>query len=105
MSDQFELFKDNSKSIEEKFQEFHAGNLWVYQRLVEMARILKERGQNKFGIKMLYEVIRWKYLSESTYDVNSSFKLSNNYHSRYARLIMEQEADLKDCFNIRGLRS
>ena len=39
----------------------------------------------------------------ATTDEHSGFKLNNNYRSRYARLIMEQEADLEGVFQIREL--
>jgi hypothetical protein len=37
--------------------------------------------------------------------VGDDFKLNNNYHSRYARLIMEREPGLDGFFETRGLRS
>jgi hypothetical protein len=38
-------------------------------------------------------------------DSKEEFRLSNSYRSRYARLIMEQEADLQDFFTTRELRT
>lgn len=90
-------------SIQVKFEEFHRLNPWVYEHLVRLARQLVQRGHDKVGIKMLWEVLRWQTMF--THDPNSEFKLSNNYHSRYARLIMDQEVDLVGVFETRGLRS
>jgi hypothetical protein len=53
---------------------------------------------------MLYEVLRWQYFMTTT-DPASDFKLNNNYRSRYARLIMVQEIELVDAFEIRELKA
>lgn len=74
----------------------------VYQKLVELARKGVSRGRTKLGIKMLYEVVRWEIFLETN---DPDFKLNNNYHSRYARLIMSSEADLVGVFDVRELRS
>lgn len=89
---------------ERRFREFHRNNPYVYAQLVKLARQAKAAGKNRVGIKMLFEVVRW-YAFIDTTDRYSDFKLNNNYHSRYARLIMEQESDLAGIFETRVLRS
>jgi hypothetical protein len=89
-------------SIDTCFERFHEDNPDVYQRLVTLARKLKERGHARCGIKMLFEVLRWQHAMKT---VGDDFKLNNNYHSRYARLIMEREPGLDGFFETRGLRS
>lgn len=90
--------------IQDNFEIFHEKNPHVYVRLVELARALRARGRLRIGIKNLFEVIRWEYYM-STSDPNSNYKLNNNYHSRYARLIMDQESDLAGAFELRSLQS
>ena len=85
-----------------KFKQFHAENPKVYEELVKLAREAKAAGRTKIGIKMLWEVVRWNTWIATT---DTHWKLPNNHHSRYARLVMEQEPDLKDIFNTRELRS
>lgn len=88
--------------LEAEFKSFHGQNPDVYLLLVKLAREAKSKGKTKAGIKMLFEVVRWeKYLTTTT----SDFKLNNNYTSRYARLIMQTEPDLKDFFNVRSLHT
>lgn len=88
--------------IEREFRIFHRDNPAVYSKLVALARQAKARGRTKIGIAMPYEVIRWEmYLSTTDPD----WKLNNNFRSRYARLIMEQEPDLKGFFDTRTLRA
>lgn len=96
--------KERKLSITEAFHEFHATNPWVYDALVSITRDLRSRGRDKVGVGMLFEVLRWHYWRQ-TDDASSDFKLNNNYRSRYARLIMKQERDLADVFDIRNLRS
>ena len=93
-----------AKTIEEAFETFHALNPWVYEHLATYARELKARGREHVGIKMLFEVLRWSFFM-STDDPNSTFKLNNNYSSRYARLIMSQEKDLDGIFRARELKA
>lgn len=88
--------------IEATFLAFHRANPWVYDALVRLARDLKKRGRHRQGIGMLFEVLRWQWF-RTTIDPSSDFRLNNNYRSRYARLIMEREADLDDVFETRVL--
>lgn len=88
--------------MEQRFKEFHAKNPQVYVSLVRLARQLKDRGHRKIGIKMLFEVVRWQTMLRTEGD---PFKLNNNYHSRYARKIMDQEPDLEGFFELRELKS
>lgn len=53
---------------------------------------------------MLFEVLRWQH-AVSTDDPTSPFLLNNNWRSRYARLIAEQEPDLHHAFELRELRA
>lgn len=91
-------------TAEERFLAFHRDNPDVYQSLVDLARQAMRRGKTRVGMKMIWEVVRWDRFM-LTEDSSSEFKLNNNYHSRYARLIMQQESDLVGIFEIRGLRS
>lgn len=92
-------------SIAQRFLEFHILNPHVYRNLVVLAR--EVRAQDPFaqiGICTLYEVTRWKYRLETTVG-EDQYKLNNDFRSRYARLIMAQEPDLKGIFEIRKLKN
>ncbi len=88
--------------IERAFQEFHAANPQVYSTLLRLAREAVSRGKRKLGMKMLWEVARWQIYLET---VGDDFKLNNNFTSRYARMMMTCEPDLKDVFNLRELKA
>lgn len=90
--------------IERDFTEFHLANPLVYETLVKLTREAKEIGFAVIGIKMLWEVMRWEMTKLHTKDGATEFKLCNNYHALYARIIMAQEPDLVGMFRLRGDR-
>ena len=92
---------DRSATIDEQFQAFHEANRWVYDALVQLARQRVEAGR-KVGIKALVERLRWDWELATTGD---TWKLNNNFTSRYARLMMSREADLVGLFETRELRA
>ena len=91
---------DYTTRIGRKFIEFHNNNLDVYTELVNLAFQLKRVGYKEYGIKGLFEVLRWQ---RSIRTVSSKFKLNNNYTSYYARLIMSRNPGLRGFFRLRGL--
>jgi hypothetical protein len=93
-----------AKTIEARFREFHEANPLVYTNLVRLAREAKDKGHNRISIGMLWEVLRWNKLI-AVVDATSRYELNDNYRSRMARLIMQQEPDLDGMFEVRELRS
>jgi len=92
-------------TIEQSFEKFHATNPEVYKELVAMCWQAKNAGRDRIGIGMLFEVIRWSWIVRSLPDPTEEFKLNNNYRSRYARLIMENESGLESIFELRSLKA
>jgi hypothetical protein len=90
-------------TIDQRFAIFHAQNPHVYSALRDLARQGIASGMQKLGIKQLFEVLRWQ--SRITTSGGGQFKLPNDYHSRYSRLLMESETDLAGVFNTRRLQS
>jgi len=94
----------SDSSIYARFRRFHHANPHVYNNLVGLARDFRRRAQNhnrKMGIAMLFEVLRWNYYLNVDLG-EEEFKLSNDFRSPYARLIMYQEPDLQDAFQTRN---
>jgi len=51
---------------------------------------------------MLWEVLRWnRFLATADPE---AWKLNNNYHSRYARLLMTNNPELAGVFELRELK-
>jgi len=89
-------------SINGRFQSFHAANPKVAYMLTQMALQLQHNGVKRWGIKALYEALRYQVLIATGKD---GFRLNNDYTSRYARLIMDTEPALTGFFSTRMLRS
>lgn len=90
-------------TIQDKFLKFHSDNPNVYNLLVQFANEVKDAGHNTYSIKALFEVVRWHINVKTKSD--DIFKLNNNYHSRYARLIEENESNLSGFFKKRELQT
>lgn len=91
-------------SIEDRFRKYHEANPHIYHKIVEKARQVKRLGRVKtYSVAAIFEVIRYEALIVSR--AGEPFKLSNDFRSRYARLIMDQERDLAGFFTVRELRA
>lgn len=99
--------KKNAKMIAD-FEKFHAENPEIYTILVGLARewvaiCAKKSAETgvyvkpKIGIGALYEVARWELIKSTT---DPDYKMSNNHRAFYSRLIMAQEPDLCELFDI-----
>lgn len=85
-------------TIEEKFEIFHRENPQVYSHLKRLALKMRATGRKHYGMKGLFEVLRWHFALETT---GEDFKLNNNYTALYARLLMENEPELDGFFCLR----
>jgi len=94
---------DRERTIDEAFAEFHTAHPEVYRHLVRLARQAQQAGHDRIGIGMLYEVLRWETMVGDL--TGTTFKLNNNFRSRYARMIADRERGLGDIFETRELRS
>ena len=90
-----------SGRLEKSFREFHYQNPHVYREIVDAALKLKARGRERYGIKSLFEVVRWHRAMETT---DEDFKLNNNHAPYYARMVMDTIPELKDFFQLRVLK-
>lgn len=91
-------------NITDDFWKFHHAHPEVYETLVRRARDLSERGYRRLGIGMLWEVMRYTSMIGAR-PGEEAYRLNNNYRSRYVRIIIDQEPDLRSLFEIRELRS
>lgn len=94
--------KSKRPSIEDRFKTYHFQYPEVYDELVRLARFYQRQG-TYFSIALLFEELRCK--SYILPKVNGSHVLPNEFRSRYARLIMQQELDLDGAFEVRRLQA
>jgi hypothetical protein len=84
---------------QEKFEEFHQQHPEVYQELLRLAREAQCNGFSKFGIRTIWETMRWNFAMKSA--TRDAFKLNDHLTSSYARVLMAQEIDLVGFFETR----
>lgn len=89
-------------TIQERFEEFHERHPEVYASLVQFTREAVKRGKRRIGIRLIWERVRWYVEIEQG---DAEFKLNDHFHSRYARLIQQQEPDLYGVFETRKLKA
>jgi hypothetical protein len=92
------------QSIEDAFLEFHRNNPHVYHNIRVIAFQALAAGRKKIGMKLIFERLRWEYYI-ATERSEAEFVLNNNYTSRYARLLMENEPELAGMFETRKLKA
>lgn len=90
-------------TIEEQFRRFHEANPHVARILAQIALDLKRRGRQHFGMKALFETLR--FYSALQTEGGEEWKLDNRLTSRYARLLMDQHDELVGFFETRELKS
>ena len=95
-------FMQSDSKLEEAFRKFHSLNPHVYQSLVNLALQLRRKGREMYGIKSLFEVVRWHRAMET--DSEDEFKLNNNHAPYYARMIMKNVPELEQFFCVRVLK-
>ncbi len=67
-------------------------------------RLISRCADDRSGSKALLEMIR-SHRIFSGQDEHESFKISNNYSSRYARKLIDEDKRFEQFFGLRELRS
>jgi hypothetical protein len=91
-----------SATIQERFESFHRANPHVYAALRSLSFQMMGSGVRQYGIKGLFEILRWQFALQTQ---GEPFRLSNDFTSRYARLLVQHNPELEGFFEMRGLRS
>jgi len=87
--------------IDAQFVEFHHNNPHIYRQLVELAYVWKNAGHDICSIDLLINKLRWEIGVSSK---GNQFAISNNFASRYSRLIEANEPGLANFFTKRTLK-
>ena len=88
-------------ALQKEFNAYHQRNPLIYLKLRTLALRLKRVGAVSYGMKALFEILRFNALLQS----DKKFKLQNNHAPYYARLLMNQEPQLAGFFSTRELTS
>lgn len=76
----------------------------VERAVLDASRRIKATGRAHYGIKAIFEALRFHSIVSGQDDADS-FKLNNNLTSRYARFLMRRHRELDGFFELRELRS
>lgn len=85
-------------TISERFQKYCREHPDVEQHLVRLAREAKLAGFRRYGVKALFERLRWHYHIERQ---DADWKINNDFTAPYARLLMSKYPELADFFETR----
>lgn len=88
--------------LDAEVDRFIAENPYVWERFRLLACKLKNKGYDRWGAKSMWEVLRWE-LAVHAKTTGESYALNNNYTSRFARKLMEEE-DFAGFFETRSLK-
>ncbi len=80
-----EIFDDIRPHILERFWVYHGANPHIFDLYLKFARQVRQAGFKRYGTKAITERIRWYVDVETKGD---TFKINDNYHSCYARLLI-----------------
>ncbi len=81
------------------FRKFHRENPEVYRELRALALELLDRGRRRYGMKGLFEIVRWRRALRVSDD--DGFKLNNNFTAFFSRILMHNEPTLAGFFALR----
>lgn len=93
------------RSIQEMYEAWRetAHGLEVYRLFRRFAYRALESGVGHYSHKWIVERVRWEVRIET--QSLDSFKVNNNYASRLARELIEEDGRFAELFNLRKLRS
>ena len=97
-----EIIREDSTSIQSRFEKFDRENPQVYEKFKQYAGQLLCTGRKRIGAKLIFERIRWDY----AIDTNArDFKINNIYPSRYVRKLIAEKPEFRGIFELRSIRS
>lgn len=91
-------------TLQARFEAFHAEHPDVYAEFKRAAYRLLRAGVRHYGAKAIFEFLRYQR-AISGRDVGEPWKLNNNYHSRYARLLIDEDPRFAEILEVRALKT
>jgi hypothetical protein len=91
------LFSDLQPHIVDAFIEYHRTHPEVFELFKRFSNDLRRSGRRHYGSKAILERVRWHYEVERSTD----FKCNNNYTACFARLLVFEQPEFRDFFEMR----
>lgn len=92
-----------TQHIINRFNVFHSDNPIVYEYMLQLCRQLREAGFDHYGIKAVYERMRWHFNVDLNTGGDEEYLFNNDFCSLYARKLMEENPELQGFFTLRRL--
>jgi hypothetical protein len=96
-----DLFARYPEPMKRAFKKFHADNPWVYDEFKKLATQMKNSGRKRYSAEAILQVLRWHMDLQTT---GVEFKISNNFRSMYARLLVYNNPEFKGFFVMHGIK-
>lgn len=93
---------ERGASHTEKAEAFHEANPHVLIYVVSLIREAQAAGDEKIGMGMIFEVLRWKYRIRTT---GQFFRLNHNHRAWYARKVQAEYPELSHMLDTRAQRT
>lgn len=97
-------YSSRDATFEERFNRFLDLHPEVYTEFKRLAFQLVARGVTHYGAKAIMEVIRF-HRTVNAQDEREPFKINNDYTSRLARKLIDEDTRFTHFFELRELRS
>ena len=95
-------FRDDDRSIQERFEAFDAAHPEVYRLFKQYAEAAMRAGFTRYSASAIFERIRWFHHIEKG---DREFALNNYFRSRYPRKLAAEDPRFVDFFEFRALKS
>lgn len=89
----------NNPSIMARYQAWDAANPTFYDRFKEYTLELINAGVTNFGVRLVWERLRWDSLLSTTGD---EYKMNDHFHTIYARRFMDDHPQFGQLFRLRN---
>jgi len=93
------LFGDISPLLLAKFKKFHADNPWIYEAFKRFAYEIRETGRKRYSHWAIANRVRWHF--DTTVEGDWDFKLSNDFITIYARLLVWNHPEFAGFFELK----
>lgn len=94
------IFNNIDQGLITKFREYHGRNPEVYERFLELAKVMKTK-RSRYSAWTIINMIRW----ESDLRLDQTFKINNDFISLYARLTIQDHPEFVNFFELRTMKS
>jgi hypothetical protein len=93
------LFGDVSPKLLEKFKQFHSDNPQIYEAFKRFSFEIKGSGRTKYSHWAVANRVRWHFDTQIAGDYE--FKISNNYITVLARMLIWNHPEFEGFFSLR----